>query len=106
MPDLSLHSAIPGATAAGPKEQGESIDLGLGLEACDLSLNSVNSVNLNRAHPQSEDALRVKAAELWLKLGEADEVLRELGKLHRVIDSGLRPGYTRAHGHALPGREP
>ncbi len=33
--------------------------------------------------PPSNDALRIKAAEYWLKLGEADEALRELEKLRR-----------------------
>jgi hypothetical protein len=39
--------------------------------------------NLNQAPPPLpiDDALQIKAAEYWLKLGLADEALRELEKL-------------------------
>ena len=43
-----------------------------------LSVRS--AISLNGAQLPTEDALRVKAAEFWLKLGEVDEALRELGK--------------------------
>jgi len=33
--------------------------------------------------PPTKDALQIKAAKYWLKLGEADEALRELEKLPR-----------------------
>jgi hypothetical protein len=38
-----------------------------------------NSVNLSRVRLPSEEALRVKAAEFWLRLGEVNEALKELG---------------------------
>ena len=65
------------------------------------ALSVRNAIPLNRAQLPSEDALRVKSAEFWLRLGEVDEALRELRELHCVIDSWQHPGYTRAHGHAL-----
>lgn len=36
---------------------------------------------LNGANLPLQDALRVKSAEFWLKLGETDEALRELEQL-------------------------
>jgi hypothetical protein len=43
-------------------------------------LSAHRAIPLNRAQLPSEDALRVKSAEFWLKLGEVDEALRELGE--------------------------
>jgi hypothetical protein len=35
----------------------------------------------NTPHPPINDTLQIKAAEYWLKLGEADQALRELEQL-------------------------
>ncbi len=37
----------------------------------------------NTSHPYINEALQIKAAEYWLKLGKADEALRQLEKLRR-----------------------
>src|ERR1039458_9377420 len=67
-PSLSpfVHSALPGTTAVEPREQPE-IGLGIGLQ----EFGGI----------PREDAVQIKSAEYWLKLGEADEALRELEKL-------------------------
>lgn len=46
--------------------------------------------NLKQTPPPSlpiNDAIQIKAAEYWLKLGEADEALRELEELHQTWNS-------------------
>jgi hypothetical protein len=45
------------------------------------ALSVHRAIALNGAQLPSEDALRVKSAEFWLKLGEVDEALRELDAL-------------------------
>ena len=67
-PSLSpfVHSALPGTTAVEPREQPE-IGRGIGLQ-------EFGGIPL-------EDAVQIKSAEYWLKLGEADEARRELEKL-------------------------
>ena len=57
--------------------------------------NKQRSGSVGLAKLPISDALRIKGAEYWLKLGEADEALRELERL---------PGLTWKHPAALKAR--
>ena len=57
--------------------------------------NKQRSGSVGRAKLPISDALQIKGAEYWLKLGEADEALRELERL---------PGLTWKHPAALKAR--
>jgi len=56
------------------------------------ALSVQSAIPWNGAQLPSEDGLRVRSAEFWLKLGEVDEALRELvngtiGKSHQLVVS-------------------
>jgi len=70
VPDLLVQSGIPGSN------QEEQETAPRHAPPIDLAADPVVYAGL-----PLEDAVRVKSAELWLKLGEADEALRELERL-------------------------